>query len=423
MLKLPLARREVKRYSNTVEKRSRMASLAEREFKGRQRILSLAAVISTSFGVGISFGIGFPLTALTFEDWHQPKWMIGLAGAAPAIAVFIALPLLSKLITRVGPVVAIGSGCVIGSIGFLALSAFPSPWAWIVIRLLMSAGFAMPWLAGETWINAVARDDLRGRVIAIYAVAFFSGYAVGPLLLQALGISGFTPFLAAAAITALSGLPIILGRHLAPTFAYDGKRSFSSAFFLAPAAMIAAFIAGFAEITTLSLTPNVALAAGWSNDSALAFLTVMTVGGILLQMPLGWLSDKMSRLNLLVWSGLGFIALALALPWALTSAVSAFAVMFLIGGMILGFYALGLAIVGERISAADLPAANGAFIVMYQAGALVGPILSGIAMTERPISGFVATTVVLMLLSGAVLIAFELWDRKRRAEMGAQNRG
>jgi hypothetical protein len=87
--------------------------------------------------------------------------------------------------------------------------------------------------------------------------------------------------------------------------------------------------------------------------------------------------------------------------------------MFLIGGMILGFYALGLAIVGERIGAADLAAVNAAFIVMYQAGALVGPIISGIAMTEKPVHGFVATVVGLTVVSGALVVAFDRWEQRR----------
>ena len=63
-----------------------------------QRLLSLAAVTATAFGVGLSFGIGFPLTALTFEAWAQPKWMIGLAGAVPAIAVLLALPVFPRIV-------------------------------------------------------------------------------------------------------------------------------------------------------------------------------------------------------------------------------------------------------------------------------------------------------------------------------------
>ena len=234
-------------------------------FTARQRLLSLAAVCSTSFGTGISFGIGFPLTSLTFEIWNQPSWMIGLAGAAPPFAILLSLPFAPRLIAKFGPVAAIIGGCLIGAFGFLALALFQSPWAWIVIRVLMSTGFAIPWLVGETWINVVTREETRGRVIAIYAMESFIGYALGPVLLQALGLNGLLPFVAAAIVTGLAGLPIILGRRLAPPIEHDGTASAASALRMAPVAMVAAFIGGFSEITVLSLIPNVTLAAGWSH--------------------------------------------------------------------------------------------------------------------------------------------------------------
>ena len=382
-------------------------------FTSRQRGLSLAAVIAASFGVGLSFGIGFPLTALTFEAWQQPNWMIGLAGAIPAIAVLIALPILPRLVARLGAVAAIAGGCLAGAVGFLALYAFPLPWAWIGIRLLMSAGFALPWLAGETWINTVAREETRGRVIAIYAIAFFSGFSAGPIILQTLGLSGFWPFLVGAAGTAIAGVPILLARRLAPEFCHDGSRSFASAMGLAPVAMAGAFIGGFAEISNLSLIPNVALAAGLSPDSALWLLSTMTAGGVALQFPIGWLSDKVSRFTVTIALAIVFIVLALALPMALTTPLAAIVVAFLIGGVILGFYTVGLAIIGEHVGAKDLAAANAAFLVMYQAGAIVGPFVAGIAMTTSPVTGFVATVVTLMAVSGIVLLVLERNGRRR----------
>jgi len=382
-------------------------------FTSRQRGLSLAAVIAASFGVGLSFGIGFPLTALTFEAWQQPNWIIGLAGAIPAIAVLIALPILPRLVARLGAVAAIAGGCLAGAVGFLALYAFPLPWAWIGIRLLMSAGFALPWLAGETWINTVAREETRGRVIAIYAIAFFSGFSAGPIILQTLGLSGFWPFLVGAAGTAIAGVPILLARRLAPEFCHDGSRSFASAMGLAPVAMAGAFIGGFAEISNLSLIPNVALAAGLSPDSALWLLSTMTAGGVALQFPIGWLSDKVSRFIVTIALAIVFIVLALALPMALTTPLAAIVVAFLIGGVILGFYTVGLAIIGEHVGANDLAAANAAFLVMYQAGAIVGPFVAGIAMTTSPVTGFVATVVTLMAVSGFVLLVLERNGRRR----------
>jgi MFS family permease len=395
-------------------------------FTPRQRALSLAAVIATSFGVGLSFGIGFPLTALTFEAWHQPKWIIGLAGASPAIAVLIALPVLPRLVARIGPVAAIVGGCIAGAFGFLALYAFPSPWEWIAIRLLMSAGFALPWLAGETWINSVAREETRGRVIALYAIAFFTGFATGPFILQTLGLVGPWPFLAGALGTALAGVPIILARKLSPEFCHDGSHNLLSALRLAPAAMAGAFIGGFAEISNLSLIPNVALAAGLSQDAALRLLAVMTIGGIALQYPLGWLSDKTSRFAVTLGLAIAFIALALILPVAFRTPAFASVIVFLLGGVVLGFYTLGLSIVGERVGANDLAAANAAFLVMYQLGAIFGPFAAGVAMTSSPVLGFIATLVILMAACLGAVIFLERRERRNgmsKAAAPAEIRG
>ncbi|AGK58482.1 major facilitator superfamily protein [Hyphomicrobium denitrificans 1NES1] len=377
----------------------------------RQRLLSLAAVTATAFGVGLSFGIGFPLTALTFEAWSQPKWMIGLAGSVPAIAVLLVLPILPRVVTRLGPVTAIAFGCLVGAAGFMALYAFQSPWAWLVIRLLMSVGFALPWLAGETWINSVSKEATRGRVIAVYAIVFFSGFAIGPFVLQTLGLVGPWPFIVGTVGSAVASLPILLARQLAPEFCHDGSRDLASTFGLAPAAMAAAFIGGFAEISNLSLIPNVALSAGLSQDEALNLLSTMTAGGIMLQFPIGWLSDKVSRFALTIAVAVAFIALVMMMPVALTVPSAASVLAFLLGGVILGFYTLGLAVIGERIRPADLAAANAAFLVMYQAGSIIGPFAAGVAMTISPVIGFVAIMTGLMVICTIAVIVLEKRER------------
>ena len=392
-----------------------MTSTNELGLTAAQRLLSLAAVTATAFGVGLSFGIGFPLTALSFEAWAQPKWMIGLAGAVPAIAVLLALPILPRVVMRLGPVTAIAFGCLVGAAGFAALYAFQSPSAWLIIRLLMSVGFALPWLAGETWINSVSQEATRGRVIAVYAIVFFTGFATGPFVLQNLGLDGPWPFIVGSVGSAFATLPILLARQFAPEFCHDGSHHAISALRMAPAAMAAAFIGGFAEITNLSLIPNVGLAAGLSQNEALGLLSAMTIGGIALQFPIGWLSDKVSRHVVTVGLAVAFVLLVLLLPFVLTSYGAAQVVAFLLGGVILGFYTLGLAVIGERIGPGDLAAANAAFLLMYQGGSIIGPFAAGVAMTVSPVNGFVAIMTGLMFVCGIAVVLLERRERRAAA--------
>jgi MFS family permease len=338
--------------------------------------------------------------------------MIGLAGAAPAIAVLFVLPILPRVVMKLGPVTAIAFGCLAGAAGFAALYAFQGPWAWLLIRLLMSVGFALPWLAGETWINSVSEEATRGRVIAVYAIVFFTGFATGPFVLQTLGLDGAWPFVVGTVGSAVASLPILLARRFAPEFCHDGSRGVRSALRLAPAAMAAAFIGGFAEISNLSLIPNVALAAGLSQSDALGLLSIMTIGGIALQFPIGWLSDKVSRFGVTVALAVAFVLLVLLLPLALAAPIAAKAVAFFLGGVILGFYTLGLAVIGERIRPGDLAAANAAFLVMYQAGSIVGPFAAGVAMTASPVTGFVAVMTGLMVVCIVAVVVLEKRDRR-----------
>lgn len=372
---------------------------------GRDRILSLAAVIMAAFGVGISFGIAFPLTSLTLESWEAAKWQIGIAGAAPSLSVLLALPFVPRLVARLGLVPAIGLGCLGGAFGFLALGLFPSVASWIVIRFLMSAGLALPWLAGETWINLVTHEATRGRAIAIYAISFFSGYSAGPLILDWVGIVGPAPFIAGALGMALAGLPILIAARLAPDVSHAGNSgSLFAAIRLVPMGMAGGFIGGFAEMTYLSLLPNVALSGGLDQSRALQLTSLMTIGGVILQYPIGWLADKAAKLKVTIALALALAILTAALPWVFADRLAANFTAFLIGGAILGFYTLGLAIIGEESSVAELATANAAFLIMYQAGAIFGPAAAGAAMTALPVGGFVGVVSAFMLLATGALI-------------------
>ena len=379
------------------------------ELSPQQKALSLAAVIAATFGIGLSFGVGLPLTALTLQAWSEPNWVIGLAGAAPSFAILLVLPLVPSIVARFGAIATILAGCLIGALGFMALYSFSSTFAWIVTRFIMSGALALPWLVGETWMNAVATEATRGRVIAVYAISFFLGFLTGPLVLDYAGLTGPIPFLMGAAGSGLACLPIILAQRLAPDLTHTQSMSVRAALALAPIAMVSGCLGGFAEMSYLSLIPNVGLAAGLEEGPALRLLSVMTFGGIILQFPIGWLADKASRVGVTVALTVLFIGLSLALPWALQSTVSSTIVAFLLGGVILGFYTLGLVIVGEKVAPANLAAANVAFLVMYQIGAIAGPVVSGAAMTLSPVYGFVAIVSAVM----GVTTLFLVWLSRR----------
>ena len=380
-----------------------------------QRMFSLAAVIAASFGVGLTFGVGAPLTALTLEQWHQPNWFIGLASALPSLAVLLVLPFAPAWAARMGAVPAILSGCVCTAGGYIAMYYFQSPVAWLVIRFVMCSGLALPWLIGETWINAASLPETRGRVIALYAISFFMGFAAGPAILDITGITGIWPFLAGAAGPFLGGIPILIAARFAPDMTQeDQTMSVWSAMWLAPLGIAGGFIAGSVEMSYFSLLANVGIAGGMPSDDALHLLALLTLGGGVLQFGIGWMADKFKRSHVLLALCAALVVLSLALPWALSASMFAAAMAFVLGGIVLGFYTVGLAVIGDEVSLKDLASANAAFLVMYSIGGITGPLIAGSAMTLAPVGGFVAAVSAIVLSSAAAIIFME----RRRKQPG-----
>jgi len=364
--------------------------------------LGLAAVIASTLGVGISYGIGYPITALTMERWGAPAWMNGVVGSAPALAILLCLPFFPRLVGRIGAVPAMALGCVLVAGGFLLMPLFPSPGAWIALRFAMGAGLALPWLVGETWINTVATDAGRGRVLALYSIALFSGFAAGPSILDAVGIDGWTPFLIGAGGILLAVVPIVLARGLAPRIGGHPETGVLGAVRLAPVAMAAGVVGGLLELGNFSMLPVYALQTGAGEAEALRLLTVFMAGGIALQLVVGWLADRVSARVVLVGSALVFAGVAAALPLA-ADPMSRAAAVCLLGGLGIGFYTLGLAHIGQRVATQGLAVANAAFLIAYQAGAMVGPSAAGAALGLWTPHGFPAAMAAAALAGAAAM--------------------
>ncbi|MGA7117044.1 MAG: MFS transporter [Hyphomicrobium sp.] len=364
---------------------------------------SLIAVVLSCFGVGIAFGLGYPLTAMALEARGEPSWIIGLAGAAPSLAILLLLPILPHAVARIQPATAIILGCVCCAVAYASLYFIDNTFAWIALRFLMGATIALPWIVGETWVNHIAGDTHRARVISFYAVSFFSGFALGPMLLEYFGATGPMAYAIGALGALLAALPIYLARDLAPDLAHEPATGLIGGMRLAPAAMAGGFLGGFLETSHFSLLPNVAIAGGMEEGAALRLMTALVVGGIVTQYTLGWLADRTSRKLLLAALGLIYAALIAIFPLVLGTPVFALVVIFVMGTTVIGLYMLGLAMLGQEVEPSQLATANAAFILMYTSGSIVGPALTGAAMTNGPIAGFVGVTGAAALILAAVI--------------------
>jgi MFS family permease len=241
-------------------------------------------------------------------------------------------------------------------------------WAWFPLRVASGASVAAAFILSEFWITATAPAERRGLVMGIYATVLSLGLALGPAVLTVAGTSGFRPFLVGAAIMALAAVPIMVAPVRSPPIEERPRGAFLRFLVIAPAATGAALVFGFAEGGSFALLPVYGQHIGHAVGDVVLFAAAVTLGNVLLQVPLGLISDRVDRRKLLLALAVTGLAGAAMLPAVAASLPSAFALLFVWGGFIGGLYTVGLAHLGQRFTGGDLAAANSAFVFCYSAG-------------------------------------------------------
>ncbi len=372
-----------------------MSASPSNTFSPGQRLRSLSAVIGSATVAGFTFGLTMPLLSLSLErQGIEPTW-IGLNSAVSSLAILCVGPLIPRFLERLGVLRALYLSIAASLVILLLLPLFPTLWAWFVLRFLLGAAAAVHWIGSETWLMTMTGRHNRGRIIALYMTFMSGGFAAGPLLIQFVGIEGWTPFLLGAALIGAAALPLLIARDCVPHLPPHPPSAFLDTFRVAPLILAAAVLGGMTDMAQLSLFPVYLLRSGFDQEAAIAMLSAILWGNVVLQMPIGWLADRVDRRRMLI----GFAAVMLLVPLVFELLLSSpwllWPGLVIWGGVCFGTYTLALTMLGDRFPAASLASANAAFVAVFEVGGLSGPVLAGAGMDLFGDRGF------LIVLAGA----------------------
>jgi MFS family permease len=315
------------------------------------------------------------------------------------------------LIRRVGHVrvfAALGSFMSAGLISFPLLT---EPWAWTVLRLLV--GFCMSgiYVAAESWLNNAATNETRGKILSAYMIAQTLGI-IGAQGLLTLGDAGTSVlFIGASILVSVSFAPILLSVAPAPVVEVARPMALRDLFAGSPLGTVGIFLLGSVYATQSGMGAVFGTQIGMSAAQIALFVAMLFAGALVLQYPIGWLSDQVDRRKLIFGAALvGAAACILGWfdgggLWLLMTAA------FIAGGVTTPLYALFLAYTNDFLSAEDMPAASGGLVFTFGLGAIAGPLVTGWAM--QAIGPF-AFWLVLAAIFGAIAL-YALYRMTRRA--------
>ena len=321
-----------------------------------------------------------PLIALLLDRGGASSTVIGLNSAAASLAVLLVGPFVPLLLARAGVLRAMCFSIAGCAAILLLIPLWTGIGPWFVLRFLLGGFGALHWIVGESWIVTVAHQAHRGRILGVYVSVVSLGFAIGPLLINLIGPTGFAPFAVAAAFIALSGVPLLLARGQVPAVPDYPRRGIRTVYQRAPLILLAAALSGLTDTSLLSLLHVYGLHRGMEQSNAVLMLTVAFTGTVAFQIPIGWLADHMSRRRLLRLLIALFVAIPALIPAVLTSEPLLWPLLLVWGGASMGVYTVSLSMIGDEFAAAALPGANAAFVMVYEFGSMVGPVWCGAGM-------------------------------------------
>ena len=343
--------------------------------------LSFVALLSAVAVFGFTLGISFPMLALALENFGLSNTMIGVNGTMSALGILSSSFVLPRLTRLFGPLKVMLTSVIMAALCFLMFGLFYDPTAWLVIRFVLGAAINGLFLMSETWVNTIATDQNRGRYIGIYATVLAGSFATGPLLVPVLGYQSLMPFAICATIVLLALVPLWAARRNMPQIdSHSSGAGIFHYFALVPTIMSAVLLIAFIDFAAFGLLPVYAIRLGFDATVATLMLTTAALGNVFLQIPIGWLSDRMDRYLALILAAAGTMIASLLLPLVVDHQLILWPLLFFWGGMAYGIFTIALGIIGQRFQGAALVAVNAATAAVWGLGGIFGPLAGGPAM-------------------------------------------
>ena len=111
---------------------------------------------------------------------------------------------------RVGHIRVYAALASLLSAAMLAVGLTESAPAWAWLRFVTGLCLAGQYVVAESWLNNLATNENRGRLLAIYAVVTSGAFGLGQVLLFTIDARVITGFAIASIITSLAVAPVAL---------------------------------------------------------------------------------------------------------------------------------------------------------------------------------------------------------------------
>ena len=270
----------------------------------------------------------------------------------------------------------------------------------------------LTWMTMDTWVNIVSNNSNRGKSIGIYNSSVTTGLALGPLIVGVMGTSSRIPLtvcmiLVGFKIISLISIKKYVNQVIIPEQSSKMKFSILA---ISPFVFFAIFCAGIEDSSFLALFPAFMINDFFTDKQIGLYIFIGGIFGVLCQPFIGALSDNFNKRIIIFLLLFSHICWLMLLNFSNSNPYLIILALMISGFASTSLYTVTLAYLGERINVTDIAFATSLFIIIYELGEYLGPIIVGFNMNIYGNSGFIYTLssfVIVCIIFGIIRSLFK----------------
>lgn len=324
-----------------------------------------------------------------------------------------------EMIRRVGHVRVFAALASFISAVLILYPTLTDPIAWTIGRVIIGFCFSGVYVTAESWLNNASSNENRGKSLSLYLIVQMVGIVSAQGILNLADTGGFTLFVISSVLVSISFAPILLSISPTPAFETAKPMSVKELFQRSPLGCVSVALLGGIFAAQFGMGAVYATQAGMSVGELSIFVSSLYIGAMVLQYPIGWISDRMDRRQLIaIVAGLGVVGTIIGF-----FAGDRFEVLlvaaFIIGGMSNPLYGLAIAHTNDFLDTEDMAAASGGLVFANGLGAIAGPVVTGWTMQIFGPEGFYIYIGILM----AALMGYAAYRMTQRPTVSVEESG
>ncbi|MGM0674635.1 MAG: MFS transporter [Spirochaetota bacterium] len=379
---------------------------------GNGQATTLTAIMISVFLMGSGTALQGTAVSLRAGMEGFSDSILGVIMSANYAGLVIGSLLAPVVIRNVGYVRAFAAFASVASASAIAHLLWIDPVVWIVFRGATGLCMSVMLVVVESWLNVSSTSYNRGRILSMYSVMYLGSMGAGQPLLGVFSTSNFEIFGITTVLISLSLVPVALMRVSGEARTERTPPRLIRTFLKSPLAGFGTMVSGLITGATWSLSPRFGQGLGLSDGNIGMLMLLVSLGTLVMQWPLGWISDRKDRRTAIFWS----VAVSAAAAWLIALLQSAgpplYVLMFLFGGFGMPLYSLCIALANDQFSPGEMVQVAGAIIVYYGIGSAAGPFFAGLVMARVGMAGlflFMGAVLAVLLVFTAVRITVVPW--------------